>query len=121
MYENEIKNLNEFLRKELWMDFEMCSIGRGKIELHGFLDEADDDMVIITFESPYMVDCVFFFTYEGKGDFISIIDGEEAYRVNRKYDITKGNILFKLSNTNISTDMIIVAEKISIRIAGCES
>ena len=35
--------LNEFLKEQLWMDFEMCNISRGKLELHGFLDEAEDD------------------------------------------------------------------------------
>lgn len=116
MYENEIKNLNDYLREQLWMDFEMCNMSRGKLELHGFLDEAEEDKVIITFEFPYMVNCAFFFSYEGNGDFISVLDGEEAYKENEKYGITQGNMVFRLSNTSILTDMIIAAKKINIKI-----
>ena len=121
MFRDEINRLNMFLSKQLWMDFEMCSMGGSKLELHGFLDEAGDDKVIITFEFPYMVDGTFFFTYEGKGNFISVIEGEEAYNLNIKYDIEQGNTLFKISNTNKSTDMIIAAKKISIEYISSES
>lgn len=114
MFENEINIINEYLKEHLWMDFEMCSIGCGTLELHGFLDEAGDDKIIIIFERPYTVACNFFFTYEGKGDFISIVNGEEAYAINIKYGVTRGNVIFKITNTNIESDMFIIAEKIEV-------
>lgn len=47
-----------------------------------------------------------FLTYKGKGDFISIINGKEAYTINKKYGITKGNV-----HASIESDMFIIAEK----------
>ena len=59
MYHNEVDKVNAFLKEQLWMDFEMCNTNRGKLELHGFLDEADDDKVKIVFEQPHMVKKLF--------------------------------------------------------------
>ena len=50
MYCNEVNTVNDYLKAQLWMDFEMCHINRGRLELHGFLDEAEDDRVKIIFE-----------------------------------------------------------------------
>ena len=116
MYNNELDKINEFLKAQLWMDFEMCNIHRGKIELHGFLDEADDDKLIIIFEQPHMVACNFFFTYEGKGNFLSVVEGSEAFEINKKYGVTQGNIVFKIINTNVEAEMIIIAKKIDAQI-----
>ncbi|MBD5463889.1 MAG: hypothetical protein HDR24_12690 [Lachnospiraceae bacterium] len=116
MYRNEIDKVNDFLKDQLWMDFEMCNINRGKLELHGFLDEAEDDKIIIIFEQPYMVSCNFFFTYEGKGNFLSIVEGKEAFQINKMYGVTQGNNVFKITNINVETDMIIIAKKVEVQI-----
>lgn len=116
MYCNEVNTVNDFLKAQLWMDFEMCNINRGRLELHGFLDEAEDDRVKIIFEQPHMVSCNLFFTYEGKGDFLSIVSGEEALHINKRYGVTQGNIIFKISNTDVEAEMIIIAKKVEVQI-----
>lgn len=98
----------------VWMDFEMCSMSCGKLELYGFLDEAGDDKIKIVFEQPYMVSCNFSFTYEGEGDFIVEVNGKEAFKINKRYGVTQGNIIFKIINTNIETDMFIIAKGIEV-------
>lgn len=40
---DKIKLVNDYLKEQLWMDFELCYINCGKIEMFGFLDEAGDD------------------------------------------------------------------------------
>ena len=116
MHNKEIEKLNKYLENQLWMDFEMCSANRGRVELHGFLDEADEDKVKIIFQQPHMSSCNFFFTYEGKGDFLSVVDGKDAFRINEMYGATQGNIIFKITNTNIEADMFILAKKIEVQI-----
>ena len=116
VHNNQIKTINEYLKKQLQMDFEMCNMDGGLLELFGFLDEADDDKIKITFKLPYMVLCNYFFTYEGKGDFISIVEGEEVYQINMSYGVTQGNVIFKISNTDIESDMFIIAKEIEVQI-----
>ncbi len=37
------------------MDFELCNMNRGKIEMYGFLDEAGEEKIKIVFDRPYMM------------------------------------------------------------------
>lgn len=113
---NELNKINEYLAEQLWMDFEICNMDRGKLELHGFLDEGNDDKIIIVFEQPHMVSCNFFFTYEGNGNFISITENEEEFQINKKYGVTQGNLVYKITNTNIEADMFIVARGIKFQV-----
>lgn len=114
---SEINRINQYLREQLWMDFEMCNMNGGELELYGYLDEAGETKIKIIFELPYMVSCNFFFTYEGgRKDFISIVDGEEEYQMNKKYGITQGNSIFKITNVNAETDMFIAAQGIKAEI-----
>ena len=116
VHNNQIKTINEYLKKQLWMDFEMCNMDGGLLELYGFLDVAGDNKIKIVFKLPYTVLCNFFFTYEGEGDFISVVEGEEAWQINRSYGVTKGNVIFKISNTYIESDMFIIAKEIEVQI-----
>lgn len=106
----KIKLINDYLKKQLWMDFELCNMNCGKIELFGFLDEAGEDKIKIVFDSPYMMMSAFSFTYEGNSDFISLVTGDEAIELNKKYHVTQGNQIFKLSDTNVNNDMYIIAK-----------
>lgn len=107
-----IDSINKYLRNELWMDFEMYCLNGGFLELVGFIDEAGEDLIKITFESPFTIISNLSFTYEGEKDFISVLTGEKAYEINMKYNVTKGNEIFKLSNTNVDGDMYIIAKDI---------
>lgn len=110
----EINLINDYLKGQLWMDFELCSIGCGKIEMFGFLDESGEDKIKIVFDRPYMMLITFCFTYEGNGNFISLVTGDEAVELNKKYGVIQGNQIFKISNTNINNDMYIIARAIKI-------
>ena len=116
MFDSEINLINGYLKEQLWMDFEMCNMSCGKLELYGFLDESGDDKIIIIFDQPYTVSCNFFFTYEGGGEFIWVVEGEEECQINKRYGVTQGNVVFKIFNTNIESDMFIIAKGIEVQI-----
>ena len=111
MVYEEVHKINEYLSKQLWMDFEVCCLGRGEVGLYGFLDESGDNYLKIIFKNPFMVISPFCFTYSGDGEFISILEGDEAFKINRKYGITQDNILFKIINIEDITGEIIIAAK----------
>lgn len=116
MIEEKIKLINNYLKEQLWMDFELCNMDCGQLEMYGFLDEAGDTKIKIVFNRPYMMLSTFCFTYEGNKEFISLVTGDEAYEINRKYSVTQGNLIFKISDTNICSDMYIIAQGIQIEI-----
>ncbi len=114
MFEREIKYINEYLKKQPKMNFEIRKMGCGEIRLYGYINEKEEDKIIVEFKQPYIVDGLFEFTYESKGDFISVVDGNEAFDLNIKYDMNMGYTLFKISNINIDKYMFIAARKLTI-------
>lgn len=116
MYVEKINLINGYLKQHLWMDFELCNMNCGKIELFDFLDEAGEDKIKIVFDRPYMMLSTFCFTYEGNSDFISLATGDEAIELNKKYNVTQGNQIFKISNTNVKNDMYIIAKGLEVQI-----
>lgn len=116
MNAEKIKVINDYLKEQLWMDFEICNMNGGKLEMFGFLDEAGEEKIRITFDRPYMVISTFFFTYEGNGDFISLVTGNDAVELNKKYGVTQENQIFKLSDTNINSNMYVIAKAIEVQI-----
>ena len=112
----KINLINDYLKEQLWMDFELCNMNCGKIEMFGFLDEAGEEKIKIEFDRPYMMLSTFCFTYEGNGDFISLVTGDEAIELNKKYNVTQGNQIFKISDTNVNNDMYIIAKGLEVQI-----
>lgn len=112
----DLRMINDFMMQFLWMDFELVRINPQTVELHGFIDEAYEDKIIITFSSVHMVCATVSFTYEGNGNFISIANDHQSRSINYAYDVTVGNTVFVLSNTNIQGDMFIVAKKVEMEV-----
>ena len=122
MYSAEIQKINDYLKTQSWMDFEVYKIGINEITLHGFKDglPSPNDRIIIRFKQCNMIACRLWFTYDPEeGDFLSIAQGEEAYQINGKYDVLQGNTVFKISNVGmgfIGTPMYIAAERLEVEI-----
>lgn len=109
-----INKINDIIRKNDWMEFELSNGGMNKLLLHGFLDEADDDVICIEFKDVDFIQCKTHFTYDGGGDCIEIISDDEAYRLNVGYSILTGNKIFKINATDIETPMYIIAKEVNI-------
>lgn len=113
---NEILKINTYLKKQLWMDFEIYKSNAGEMILSGFLDEMESDKLKIIFHRPYMIICTMCFTFEGGNRFVDLLEGEKAREINKKYGVTQGNNIFKIINTNINSDMYVIAEGIEVKI-----
>lgn len=111
-----IKIINNYLKSQLWMDFELYNIDGLDIVLVGRLDENGSDKIKIIFKRPYAVICTILFTYEGNGDFISLVTGAEAKELNKKYGVLQEKEIFKISDTDINSDMYIIAEEIEVEV-----
>ena len=112
----DLSEINEFMKPVSWMDFELISVDPQTVELHGFIDEAYNDKLIIIFSSVYMLCAPLSFTYDGTGDFISVADKKQSISINKAYDVTFGNNVFVFSNTDIQGDMFIVAKQFGMKV-----
>lgn len=106
--------INAFMQRFLWMEFELVWTNPYTLQLHGFIDEAGSDKVILTFSSVYMACAPVNFTYEGNGTFISIADHEQAVSVNTAYQVTVGHSVFVLHNTDMQGSIFIAAKQVDM-------
>lgn len=106
--------INAFMQHFLWMDFELVWVNSHTLQLHGFIDEAGDDKIIIMFSSVYMSCVPVSFIYEGNEAFISIADQEQAISVNTAYNVTIGHTVFILSGTVMQGNLFIVAKQVEM-------
>ena len=112
----KIEKINKYLKQKLWMDFELFGISFLEMSLSGKIDEVGEEKINIIFKQPYMIACTSLFTYEGGGDFVELFTGEEAYEINKRYGVTRGNYIFKLMNTQPEGLMYIIAKDINATI-----
>jgi hypothetical protein len=110
-----IKKINDCLKENQWMDFEVCKMNEGQIILSGKLDELDEEIIEISFIQPFMVSCLMNFSFED-GDFISLVEGEEAIGMNKKYKVEQGNYIFRLSIDDNEKAFFIMAREIDANI-----
>lgn len=116
MDNEKIDMINRYLKEQLWMEFQLGSASCSKLELCGFLDEAEEDKIKISFSRPCAIICSLEFLYEGNGDFLSLVTGNEAFELNKMFNVTAGNKIYKLSATNIKHDMYVIAKEINFEI-----
>ena len=110
-----IEITNGYLRKKLWMFFEVCRMDQGEIILSGRIDEQEKELIEISFIQPFLISCLMGFIYE-EGIFITLVQGEEELQLNKKYDVEQGNYIFRLSIDGIEGNCFIIAKEISIKI-----
>ncbi len=108
----ELERVNEIIKGYRWLDFELSNAGMDRLLLHGFVDEAEQDVICIEFHDVESILCKTHFTYEGKGNFIEEASGDEAYVINKGYSVSSGNKVFKIMNTDIDKPMYIIAKGI---------
>lgn len=113
---DKINSINNFLNGYLWMYFELCSMTGGNVEMFGSLDIAEEDKIKIIFHQPYMILSTIFFIYEGGGNFISLIEGDQLAQFHKKYDIPEGYHIYRMNYTDINGDMYIIAKEIEVEI-----
>ena len=109
----EIDEINSIMKQYLWMDFELATCSTGEAVLHGYIDEAGEDKIRITFSGVDTIVCKTCFTFDGERDFLEVLDGEDARNINLKYDVLQGNKIFRLINTNVEGDMYIIAKEVA--------
>ncbi len=110
-----VNKINDYLKNNFWMDFEICRMNEGQVILSGKLDELDEELIEISFLRPFMVSCLTHFSYDN-GEFISLIQGEEAININKDYKVEQGNHIFRLSINNDEKKFFIIAREISVNI-----
>lgn len=112
---NELAKINHYLEKCLWMDFEFAKMNTSDIIVAGRKDISYSIFSIdINFGRPYYLSSLFSWHFDDSKQFIELVAGEEMWKIIDKYQVEKGNYIFKINAEGFETAPIIIASK-SIR------
>lgn len=110
--ESEISEINTYLEKCLWMDFEFARMDGGSIVVAGRIDTSYDEFAInIDFGTPYYVSSLLHWHLNNSKPFIELIAGKDMWKIIDQYHVEEGNHIFKINAEDFDTAPIIIASK----------
>ncbi len=110
--QHEIKKINDYLRKCLWMDFEFARIDASQVVMAGRIDQSYNKFAIdIYFEQPHFVSSLFLWTADTSKPFIQLVSKEEEFEFNTNYQVEEGNYIFKVDAEGFEKTPIFIAAK----------
>jgi len=111
--ENTILQINQFLKKHSWCDFEIINLEgyqlKGQLVITGKTGFSDFD-IQITFEEVFFMQCLYEWKTDTTKEAFSIPDIEEQKEINLKYGIETGYYLFRIHAEDIEAPMYISAK-----------
>ena len=108
----ELSKINDYLNRCLWMDFEVCQMSFISIEIAGRVDTSVNKYAIsIIFEYPTFIQGTICWNLDNSRSFIEKASKEEFIEINKKYQIEKGSILFKIYMEDFEESAFYIASK----------
>lgn len=99
MTEQEIKNvlveINKYLENQLWMDFEVIEYSRYELKIIGSLDISSAPNIEIAFKDIFFASTAFNWSTDTSRNVVSLIEGDEAKKINIKFQVEQGYHLIK--------------------------
>ena len=93
--ENVLTKINEYLESQLWMDFEIIEYSRYKLRIIGSIDISAAPNIEIVFKDVFFASTVFNWKTDTSCNIISLLKGDEARKINIKFQVEQGYHLVK--------------------------
>lgn len=91
-----LKEVNNFLTGQLWMDFEIIEFSKNVLKIIGSIDISASPTMELIFEDVYFVSSPFNWKTDTSKTVISLLDGEEAKGINLKFQVEQGYHVIKI-------------------------
>ena len=90
-----IDKINNHIRKEQWFDFEIIKYGQNELFVGGGKSLSYPYELEIHFKDVCFVSVPVEWRTDTSNNVLFILEGEEAYKVNRKFQVEQGYHVFK--------------------------
>lgn len=108
MEEKEIKEVlekfNQYLKEQLWMDFEIIEFSKGELRIIGSIDISDKPNIELVFKDVFFVSSPFNWKTDTSKKVAMLLSGEEAKKINLKYQVEQGYHIIKIQPEDYSKD-----------------
>lgn len=100
MEENEIKEVlerfNLYLEEQLWMDFDLVEFSKGELKIIGSIDISSKPNIELIFNDVFFASTPFSWKTDTSKKVAMLLSGEEAKKVNLKYQVEQGYHIIKI-------------------------
>ena len=90
-----IDEINKYLNKQLWMDFEIIEYSKYVLRIIGSLDISAMPNIEITFKDVFFTSTVFDWQTDTSQQVLFLIEGSEARELNMKFRVEQGYHLIR--------------------------
>ena len=108
MTEKEIRNvltrINKYLESQLWMDFEIIEYSQYELKIIGSIDISSGPNIEIVFKDIFFASTVFNWKTDTSRKAISLIEGDEARKINMEFQVEQGYYLVKFQAEDYADD-----------------
>lgn len=98
-----IEEINQYLSEQLWMDFEIIEYSKYILRIIGSIDISAAPNIEIILKDIFFASTVFNWETDTSRQVLSLIEGNEARKINIKFRVEQGYFLIKF-NTEDYTD-----------------
>jgi hypothetical protein len=110
-----VEEINIFLQKELWFDFEVICYQDRKLTIIGSIDPSSHHNIEIYFEDIFFVSLPVEWKTDTTKTILSILAGDNAIELNKRFQVEIGYHIFRFAPEDYPEDFgcLIGARKIS--------
>ncbi|MDJ1501209.1 hypothetical protein [Xanthocytophaga agilis] len=94
--EQTILEINTFVRKDLWQDFQVSVFEYGSLKIVGGIDLSSNHTIEITFIATSFMEINYEWMTDTSKDMLMLASDEENFYLNARYQIEEGYTLFKI-------------------------
>lgn len=90
-----IDEVNEFLERQMWMDFEIVEYNKNILKIIGNIDISQEPNIEIIFENIFFISAPFEWKIDTSEKALYLLEGEEAININKQFQVEQGYHLFQ--------------------------
>lgn len=103
--ENVLAEINEYLETQLWMDFEIIEYSQYELKIIGSIDISSTPNIEIILKDVFFFSSVFNWKTDTSHKAISLIEGNEARKINIHFQVEQGYHLVKFKAEDYPDDI----------------
>ena len=93
-----VSEINDHIRKQLWMDFEVVQYSKNKLIIFGSIDPSSSiHNIEIWFEDVFFISLPLEWKTDTSNGVLELLEGENAYLINRQFQVEQGYHIFKFT------------------------
>lgn len=113
--QQKVDDINIFLKKQPWMDFEIENYSQGTLIIRGYIDFLESYQIEICFKNVFALETTLSWKTNTSIDVMTIVTGIEGLKINKEYYVEQGYTIFSII-TEDKINQIFISKELEYKI-----